>query len=386
VKLVSAALIVRNEEQHIDGCLQSIAGLVDEIVVADTGSCDRTREIAIARGARIVDYEWHDDFAAARNHAIDQATGDWILYIDADERVRVYDRLVLETELADPNLCACTVRFHPRSGFTAYPEHRLFRRDPRIRFQSTIHETIMPDLNRIVAAGGGRIGSSGLTIDHLGYDGDQSHKAERNLRLLKKQLQFDPDRVYLWWHLGSVYRDIGRLGEAEEAWSEGIRAARHSAVRGPDAALCFIEVAKLRLLKGGEAQALISEAKELQPANLLLRWLEARALLGAGKYAEARLIFEALATVDPYTLISDLSYDKRILGAWALAEAAYCAFQMGCYPESERRYRHAEALEPDCVEFRVKRQLAGIRAAETVSIRTQRPGELGNRNVCGADN
>src|SRR3984893_18647481 len=71
-KLISAALIVRNEENHVGGCLQSIVGLVDEIVVVDTGSGDRSRDIAAAHGARVVDYEWHDDFAAARNHAIDQ--------------------------------------------------------------------------------------------------------------------------------------------------------------------------------------------------------------------------------------------------------------------------------------------------------------------------
>jgi glycosyltransferase involved in cell wall biosynthesis len=111
-KLISAALIVRNEETHICDCLRSIVGLVDDIVVVDTGSGDRSREIAAAHGARVVDYEWHDDFAAARNHAIDQAAGDWILYIDADERVRPYDRRIVEGELADPGLCACTVRFH----------------------------------------------------------------------------------------------------------------------------------------------------------------------------------------------------------------------------------------------------------------------------------
>jgi glycosyltransferase involved in cell wall biosynthesis len=197
VKLVSAAVIVRDEENHIAACLQSIAGVVDEIIVADTGSCDRSREIAAAHGARVVDYAWHDDFAAARNYAIDQAIGDWILYIDADERARAYDRRILQGELGDPGLCACTVRFYPRTGCTAYPEHRLFRRDPRIRFRSAIHETIMPDLHRIVAAGEGRIGSSQLTIDHLGYDGDQSHKAERNLPLLLRQLRADPERIYL---------------------------------------------------------------------------------------------------------------------------------------------------------------------------------------------
>lgn len=363
VKLVSAALIVRNEESHIGACLRSIAGLVDEIIVADTGSRDRSRKIAAAHGARVIDYKWHDDFAAARNYAIDYAVGDWILYIDADERARAYDRRTLESELADPNLCACTVRFHPRSGSTAYPEHRLFRRDPHIRFRSAIHETILPDLNRIVGAGQGRVGSTQLTIDHLGYDGDQSHKAERNLPLLIKQIRTDPERIYLWWHLGSVYRDLGRLSEAEAAWLRGVDVARRSSGRGPDIALCFIELAKLRLLQGEEALTFVQEAKALQPDNLVLDWLEARILVAAGRHVDALPIFERLSQVNPDTLLANLSYDRRIFGASAFAEMGLCAFRMNRYAESESWYRRAEMLEPECLEFRIKRQLAGMRAA-----------------------
>ena len=96
-------------------------------------------------------------------------------------------------------------------------------------------------------------GSTHLIIDHLGYDGDQSHKAERNLPLLRKQLQADPDRIYLWWHLGSVYRDLGRLAEAAAAWLRGADVAGTVRAAGRSSALCLIELAKLRLLNGEEA-------------------------------------------------------------------------------------------------------------------------------------
>src|SRR4051794_13018003 len=128
-EFLSAALIVRDEEHYLDGCLASLRGLVDEIVVVDTGSIDRSREIAAAHGARLSSHVWRNDFAAARNQALDLARGDWILYIDADERVRAYDRDALKAELASLRFCASTVRFHARTGFTAYPEYRLFRRD-----------------------------------------------------------------------------------------------------------------------------------------------------------------------------------------------------------------------------------------------------------------
>ena len=86
--LFSAALIVKNEEELLEQCLRSLQGLVDETVVVDTGSTDRTQIIAQEYGARLYEFKWRNDFAAARNHALNQVRGEWVLYIDADERVR----------------------------------------------------------------------------------------------------------------------------------------------------------------------------------------------------------------------------------------------------------------------------------------------------------
>jgi glycosyltransferase involved in cell wall biosynthesis len=367
-KLVSAALIVRDEERFLVGCLESLGGLVDEIVVVDTGSVDRTREIAAAHGVRLFELPWRDDFAAARNYAIDCATGDWILYIDADERTRPYDRGRLATALADPGLCVATVRFHPRTGFTAYPEHRLFRRDPRIRFRGAIHETIMPDITRLLATGeGGRVALD-LTIDHLGYDGDQSHKLERNLRLLEKAVIVDPGRVYLWWHLGTVHLAQGRSAEAEAAWTHGIGITRRNRTSQPEDALCFIELAKLRMTRREEALALIREGRERRPDNLLLCWLEARALIAADRYEAALPLFERLAAIDSDSLVTDIAYDRRILGAEALAEAGHCAFLLGRYGDSAEWYGRAAARAPDRLEFRVKHQFAAQRAARRQAV------------------
>lgn len=361
--LVSATLIVRDEENYLGGCLQLLRPLIDDIVVVDTGSRDRTMHIAEEYGARVFEYVWHDDFAAARNHAIDHAVGEWILYIDADERLRDYDRRQLQHELTQSDLIACTVRFYPQTGYTAYPEYRLFRRDDRIRFRGAMHETIVPSLLRLEDAGVGRIGISNLTIDHLGYDRGQAHKLDRNLRLLQKQLSADPSRIYLWWHLGTVYHDLSRVAEAEAAWREGIRLATSSVVRLPEEGLCFVEMAKLLLGRGNDALALIETGLALQPEHYLLRWLKGRALMAAGRYAEAVEILEELAAVNADTLIADVAYDKRIFGPFAAAEIGECNFRLGRYAESHRWYSHAEAQAPESLEFRIKRQLAGARAA-----------------------
>src|SRR5689334_15138452 len=84
---LSLAMIVRNEELTLKGVLEDAAAFCDELVVVDTGSTDRTREIAAAAGARVVDFPWVDDFAAARNASFEACTGDWIIWLDADDRV-----------------------------------------------------------------------------------------------------------------------------------------------------------------------------------------------------------------------------------------------------------------------------------------------------------
>ena len=360
--LVSATLIVRDEERFLGGCLASIQEVIDEIIVVDTGSHDQTKEIARSYGVNVFDYAWCDDFSAARNFALDRAHGEWILYIDADERIRSYDRSLLRRELNDESLVACTVRFHQKTGFTAYPEYRLFRRDDRIRFEGAIHESMLPSLTRMVEDDGRRIGSSLMTIDHLGYDGDQTHKLQRNLHLLLKQLKRDPARLYLWWHLGTVYRDLGRTAEAEASWRRGIELSESRREREDEDCLCYIELSKLLFGRRQDALPFIQRGLVLQPGNWLLQWLKAKVFMENERYAEAVHILKKLGAVDPETLISPVAYDKRIFGASAIAEIGHGAFRMGRYAESAEWYRHAERLEPDRLEFRVKRQLASARA------------------------
>jgi tetratricopeptide (TPR) repeat protein len=338
---LSATLIVRDEATVLGDCLRSLRGVADEIVVVDTGSRDASRQIAADCGALVFDFPWQDDFSAARNHALDRATGDWALYIDADERVRGIDGPALRARLDDPDLVACTVRFHPRTGFTAYPEHRLFRRDDRIRFAGAIHETMMPAIRALVAAGVGRIGTSALTIDHVGYDGDQAHKLDRNERLLRKQIAADPRRTYLRWHLGTVERDRGRLGAAEETWTEGVELVRAKAAPEPEDALCFIELVKLRLARSDEALPLIAEAERACPGNWLLHWLRGKALVAAGQDAQALPVFEALSRIDADTLIAPMAFDRRLFGPFAFAEMGHCAFRLDRLDDSARYYRLA---------------------------------------------
>src|SRR4051794_6298576 len=123
--------------RYLPGCFESLAGQVNEIVVVDTGSTDGSLEWARAQGAQVHSLPWRDDFAAARNEALDRVRSDWVLYIDADERLSVPDGRSLADEV-DPAAAGMRVRFRPKLRYTPYLELRLFRCDPRIRFEGVV--------------------------------------------------------------------------------------------------------------------------------------------------------------------------------------------------------------------------------------------------------
>jgi hypothetical protein len=293
---LSAALIVRNEERFLEGCLASIRDIADEIVVVDTGSTDRTREIARDAGARVHELAWCDDFAA-RNHALGLARGEWILYIDADERVRSCHRAELRAQLSDPAYIGYSVLLHARPGHTAYRELRVFRGDPAIRFRGIIHETIWPALNAFRAARGGRIGRSSMALEHHGYEDEQHRKHARNLPLLSRSLRQDPTRVFALCHLATICAATGREDLAERAWTIALGLVRRKRGRGllPEDILPYLTL--LRSLASGAAiDHLLSEAARLFPRDLQLLWLEGNGRMRDRRFEDAIPLFERLVT------------------------------------------------------------------------------------------
>src|SRR5262249_36009081 len=147
----SLCLIVKDEEHNLPACLASVTGLFDEIVVVDTGSRDRTRELARDQGARVVEVPWVDDFAAALNGCLDHATGDFIFWLDADDRLDGENREKLRALLAGLRhedvayalKCLCVARDESDSG-TVVDHVRLFPRRPGLRWEHRVHEQILP--------------------------------------------------------------------------------------------------------------------------------------------------------------------------------------------------------------------------------------------------
>jgi tetratricopeptide (TPR) repeat protein len=217
-----------------------------------------------------------------------------------------------------------------------------------------------------------RIAPCELTIDHVGYDGDQSHKYPRNLTLLRKQIAVDPERIYLRWHLGTVLHAIGDVAEARASFEEGIRLSEQTDIETStvEACLCYVDLAKLLAEQGEDILPLLRGAICRFPDNHLLRWMEATTRLDRGDVAGAQPVLEALADIDPDTVVDGMSYDRRIFGAPNYAALGTAAFRAGAFSQSAAWYRRAEAKDGGSAEYRTKRLLAEARAARSNDLAT----------------
>jgi glycosyltransferase involved in cell wall biosynthesis len=356
---VSAALIVRNEERTLADCLRTLAGVADEIVVMDTGSTDATMAVARAGGATLHAMPWPDDFAAARNAALDRCGGDWILYIDADERIRPTDCAALTRLLADPGYAGHYVRLHPRRDFSPYWEMRLFRNDPAIRFAGVIHENIWPALRRFMRTNDLRVGFSALVFDHEGYEGDPAAKHGRDLPLLQRALQDDPTRIYCWYHLGRIHRERGELEPARAALRRGVGLVRERARTNVQDSLCYAQLVEIGLEHGdADVGETLAEACRLFPRQAYISWLQARLALRDGRLGEAVTLCEGLLRREDLTPERhDLGYDRRLFGAWPAGGIATARFRQGRYAESRRWFARAAVADPAELEYRVKAAL-----------------------------
>jgi tetratricopeptide (TPR) repeat protein len=212
---ISLCMIVKNEEANLEACLRPVCGLVDEIVVVDTGSTDRTKEIASDLGARVFDFPWCDDFAAARNESLRHARGDWVFWLDADHHMDEANVKKLEGlfgELTEP-AAYCMTELSDDSGKNRRITHpRLFKLAPDVRWKYRVHEQIAPAL----MGKGFPLRETDIVIRHTGYRSSEfvRQKLERNLRLLLLDIAEHSNDTSVLLHLGMTYVFFARYAEA----------------------------------------------------------------------------------------------------------------------------------------------------------------------------
>lgn len=226
--MITLSMIVKNEEKYLADCLASVQDIVDEIVIVDTGSTDKTIEIAKEYGAKILNFKWVNDFSAARNYALDNSLGDWILYLDADERLSPDSKAELKrlTMGIKKEAYFCIVdnidEIGHRAALMAYP--RLFPNRKELRFEGAIHEQIEPALirNRYL------IKNANIKIIHLGYNLEKEGmdlKAKRNLEILTAEYRRTKSSYYAY-QLGQTYGLLNKPDEAVIYFKECLKDSR----------------------------------------------------------------------------------------------------------------------------------------------------------------
>jgi len=204
---LSLVMIVKNESEKLKRCLDSVKDLVDEMIIVDTGSEDATKEIAQSYGAKIFDYIWVQDFAKARNFALQHSTGKWNLVLDADEYLNKNECEKIKEFIKGPK---CIGRIKQINKFIQDGEikesqaiiSRLFPKG--IYYVGAIHEQVhsakLPRIN------------TNINIYHDGYF--LTNKSDRNIQLLEHAISLNPNDAYMLFQLANEYRILGEYEKA----------------------------------------------------------------------------------------------------------------------------------------------------------------------------
>lgn len=224
---LSVCLITRNEERHLPRCLHSIFELAHEIIVVDTGSTDATVSLAKSFGARVRNIAWPEDFSAARNEALWDARGDWIIMLDADEELDADSSGQLAAELQQPGVLGYRLPIVDtgREHESRHLVPRLFRNAPGLCYSGRIHEQIFPRLAALAQTWGMTHQPGKTLLRHHGYAPDETRRGDkiaRNLRLLERALTETPEDAHLLMQHGL---ELARSGRPAEALGQYRRAA-----------------------------------------------------------------------------------------------------------------------------------------------------------------
>jgi tetratricopeptide (TPR) repeat protein len=340
-------MIVQDEEANLPRSLESAAGIFDEIVVVDTGSTDRTAEVARAHGAGVFDFAWIDDFAAARDEALRHATGDYAFWLDADETIdpagREDLRSLLHT-LQPGGTVAYTARFHgPQVPEPGLYQDRLFPRRPDIGWSGRIHEVVWPSIRRA----GLSARPSGAAVYHAGYSHPAAHarKRARNERILRAWLVESPDDPFALWH-------VGRLAAARGHWADALALYRRGLDGWPadlmaEAPRAYIAQAEWELGHRRAAIQTCADSLALAPLHPPAWYAKGRMHLIVGELDEAQHCWRQVLALTSGDAQSIAYCDPRFEARRASRELAALAAARGDLDEVARLKQQIRAHDPD---------------------------------------
>jgi glycosyltransferase involved in cell wall biosynthesis len=343
--LISLCMIVRDNARTIEAALRSIRPWVDEMIVIDTGSNDETPEICRRLGARVYQFAWCDDFAAARNESIKYARGRWIFWMDSDDTIDTVNGQKLRAlvqEPIDPAVYGFIMQVHcPGPGeqgqfdVTEVDHVKLFRNLPCLRFERRIHEQIVMPIRRA----GGEILKTDIFVVHSGYDHSpqgQEKKKQRDLHLLDLEYQDNPNDPFTLFNLGMTYNDIR---EFEKAIPHLHSCLAHSKPEESHLrkAYSYLVIAYDQLGRKTEAWDMCAQGLKLFPEDIELRFRKAMLLHESGCLAEAARMYEGILQPHGKDYLS--SMDRAIQGFKARNNLAVVYEDMGDWDRAEEQWR-----------------------------------------------
>lgn len=342
---VALCMIVRDEINCIEACLSSVAGFVQEVWVIDTGSTDGTAELARQLGAQVIHYPWSNDFSAARNAGIEKATTEWILVMDADEVLASEDIPTISAMLASTNAAAVAgffLHIHSFLGDQAGLSKdisynvRLFRNNPRYRYEGAVHEQILSVIQRVNPEG--EIAELPAKVLHYGYLNEVyigKQKPLRNLEIIRHSLQSNPDDYHMQYHAAVCLYNMGELDEALGYLNQVLEKAPRD-LNYVARSLKIMVIILRHVGKYSDALAALNKYQQLWPQYTDLQHLRAQLYINQGDLSRALDAalecikqgpapspydsHEGIGTHATAKLVGDISLQ---LGDKALAEKAY---------------------------------------------------------------
>jgi glycosyltransferase involved in cell wall biosynthesis len=354
------SMIVKNEAQTLGPCLQSVSGIVTQIVVADTGSTDSTADIARQNGATVISIPWRNHFANARNAALDLMQTDWVLVLDADEELDTAAKSqianLLTTSHADgylvpirnyiptvtgrgwDRIAEVNKSSHPRArcapAYFVHENCRLFRRDPGIYFVGRVHELVEPRINAL----GRRLPMAPFFIHHFGQlaqEETRNQKAVAYRDMLRIKIRELPNDPMAWVQLGLQEYECSRDA------SEALRCFEHALILEPKAtpAALFKGMVYLDLGKYSQALEALDSTRGDQRSRGLREHLRGDSLHNLGRLLEARTAYQEAVR---------FSGSDPVLSS----KLGYTEVRLGRDREGIKRLKEAVERAPDVAEIR----------------------------------
>ena len=295
MQTLSLCMITKNEEKNIKACLDSMVNIADEIIIVDTGSTDRTIEIAKSYGAKVFSYKWNDDFSEARNISLEKATKDWIIVLDGDEVLPKEDGKKLKNIINATSMEALYLRLENIVDNKSLGDAvvlRVFRNNKLYRFRNKMHEQVIFSIEE--NGGKDKIQATNLKILHYGYDPkiyNMVDKQKRNLKILESYPEEDRDG-YFYYSIGNEYSRANDINKSLEMYYKGLGFARNNY---PDKLPSYLPYLILNISKSlasqkkyDEAINIISEFKNKYPNFRDLYFLQCLYYIEIGKTTKAK--------------------------------------------------------------------------------------------------